>query len=105
MKQKGFTIIELLTVIAILGVITAMVALNVTGFFDTSSNNTTATNETIVDNATMFQQLSSEPITSLNLTELQFAIDYCWSQKLFTATSIYQNQTIILLLTEGEATP
>lgn len=45
MKQKGFTLMELLILIAILGVIAAVVALNVGNFFNRGGDNVT-TNET-----------------------------------------------------------
>lgn len=95
MKQKGFTLIELLVVIAILALIAAVVALNVGGFFGRGTGN----------NETAFDQLSLEPITSLNLTELDFMVDYCAtmananpdvrSAKWPIMATIYQNQIII----------
>lgn len=114
MKQKGFTLIELLVVIAILGIIAAMVALNVGSFFGRAANNETATNETVVTNETLFWQLAIEPITSLNLTELNFMRDYCMTYAIYThenglgvinekyaaLASLYQNQIIINELKE-----
>lgn len=110
MNNKGFTLIGLLIVIAILAIIAVLVipslgdfgCLNITG-------NETATNETTTDNAAIFKQLSSEPITSLNLTELNFMVDYCMTHVSATdgymtrntwanIASVYQNQIIILLL-------
>ena len=116
MKQKGFTLIELLVVIAILAVIAAIVTLNVYDFFGRgTTNNETATNETL------FWQLASEPISSLNLTELNFMVDYCmarankgggvsnsddgtsWNTKSsswIARVEVYQNQIIINELKE-----
>ena len=100
MKQKGFTLIELLVVIAILGIIAAMVALNVGSFFGRAANNETATNETVATNETMFWQLASEPITSLNLTELDFMLDYSMVKRFYNLANLYQNQIIINRLEE-----
>jgi len=109
MKQKGFTLIELLVVIAILAVIAAIVALNVGDFFGRgTTNNETATNETL------FWQLVSKQIDGLNVTELDFMLDYCMAYAVYVhedglgrinesyaaLASIYQNQIIINELKE-----
>lgn len=98
MKQKGFTLIELLIVIAILGVIAAVVAFNVGNFFrQGTTNNETAINQTI------YEELKGQPITSLNLTALQFMVDFCLTADpqspaldiWLGRVAIYQNQIII----------
>lgn len=96
MKQKGFTLIKLIIVIAILGIIAAVVIPTISQYIERANNSTT------VHNATIFSQLSLEPISSLNLTDLNFMVDYCiqrhthyrksayWS----TLAVVYQNQII-----------
>lgn len=105
MKQRGITLIDLLIIIAILGVIAAVVALNVGGFFGTGGN------ETIVTNQTIFDDLTAKPIGSLNLTELNFLVDYCIRQansnpdtrssRWPIMTTVYQNQILINELQTG----
>jgi len=98
MKQKGLTLIDLLIMIAILGVITAVVALNVGDFFGRD----TANNETTV-NQTIFEELKGQPINTLNSTALQFMVDFCLTADpespaldiWLGRAAVYQNQIII----------
>ena len=93
-KSKGFTLIELLIVIAFLGIIAAIIILNISSF---RANHTTG-NETVTSNATIFQQLGDEPISSLNHTQLIFMTDYCLLHGHPQLALVYQNQIIILEL-------
>ena len=65
------------------------------------------TNESLVPDDQLFHQLFSEPIESLNLTELNFMVDYCtWrfnkQDARATLALVYQNQIIILLLSDDK---
>lgn len=98
MKQKGFTLIELLIVIGLLGIVIAVIIINNPAFLNIVDRE--ATNETVVTNTTIFEDLASEPISSLNLTELEFMLDYCMEHHSHTLANLYQNQIIINELKE-----
>lgn len=111
MKNKGFSLIELLIVIAVLSVIAGIVIPNIT-LYTKTANNETATNGTATNNLTLYWELLSQPISTLNLTELNFMVA---RYRLQAATRgdeccailalIYQNQIIISLLSEGKEQP
>ena len=104
-RQKGFTLIEALVAVAILGVIFAVIALNIGNF----SGRESPSNEVPAYNVTQMDELSSEPLSSLSIGELQLLADYCmWSSdqgysyeskaRWVTRAAVYQNQIIIQLL-------
>lgn len=108
MKNKGFTLIELLIVVAIFGIIIAVVIPNIYRFMSSSNttSNETTVNETTVYSRTLFYELFNKPITSLNLTELTFMVDYSVAKytdnvdaSIFawwaTLAELYQRQIII----------
>jgi len=89
--QKGFSVVELLVVLAIMGVITFIVAINVgPQLLDTDPSSDKA----------IYGELRSRPISSLNVTELQFMVDYQLGRYEATWAAIYQNQIIITKLDE-----
>ena len=101
--QKGFTVVELLVVLAIMGVITFIVAINVgPQLLDTDPSSDKA----------IYSELRNRPISSLNVTELQIVADYLASRyrdsEAAQRATIYQNQIIITKLDEllqTEVTP
>jgi prepilin-type N-terminal cleavage/methylation domain-containing protein len=103
MKSRGFTLIELLILVAIVAIIAAIVIPNLLDVFLPPANNETITNEML------FLELASQPITSLNASQLTFMVDYsmshiscptCELSKIvavnwWAVASVYQNQIII----------
>ena len=95
--QKGFGLIELLIVVAILGVIAFAIAMAANSYFGgvEPANN-------ITDSAAIFTELKGRHMSSLNVTELQFVVDYYINHGSTGWAAIYQNQIIILLLQQQE---
>ena len=95
--QKGFTVVEVLVLIAMLGVIAGVVALTAGVHLQGADPSS--------DNA-IYRELTSRPISSLNMTELQFVVDYAAdpSNRLtnfrYSVAAMYQNQIIITKLDE-----
>ena len=98
-SQKGFDVIELLIVLAVLGVMAFAIAMAVNSYFGgvEPANN-------ITDSKDIYRELTSRPISSLNMTELQIAADYLASRhrnsEAAQRAAIYQNQIIITKLDE-----
>jgi len=91
-SQKGFTLVEALLAIAVLGIIAAVVILNLNNFVPFTP---------VEDEAwCYYSELRQQPISSLNITELQFVVDYAVDKGSTIAAAIYQNQIIILKLEE-----
>ena len=89
--QKGFSLVELLVVIAILEVIAFVAVTNIGPYLqdvDPSSD------------AAIFTELRGRPMSSLNMTELQFVVDYYISHGSTAWAAVYQNQIIIMKLDE-----
>ena len=98
--QRAFTLQDVLAVVAILGVC-AVVALGVYAFIPQPP-----TTELPAYNSTQVGDLFSQPLSSLNVTELQLLADYCmWSSgqtgyndlkvRWSIKAAVYQNQIII----------
>ena len=102
-KEGGFTLVEFLVVVALLGVIAAVVILNV----DRAFSSVEPPSEAVpAYNVTLADDLFSRPLSSLNVTELQFLADYCmWSSsgefsyeamtRWSTRATVYQLQLLL----------
>jgi len=86
-RQQGWTLIEVLVCIAILGIIAAVVILNAGSYFGCQQE----PDPTL----THFNELRQQPITSLNRTDLDFMLDYCMERRWYESGRFYQNQIII----------
>jgi len=107
--QKGFTDVHLLVVLAIIGVIAAVIWLNIGEYQRRRDAVTNITGPTAI-----YRELTSRPISSLNMTELQFVVDYAanpprrLTEFRYSVAAMYQNQIIITKLDEllqTEVTP
>ena len=92
-SQRGFPLIELLMVVAIMGMIILFAGLSVGRVLHDPGPDIPAPGDTYIE-------LRERPISSLNMTELQFVVDYAVGEGSTIAASIYQNQIIITKMDE-----
>jgi len=92
-SQKGVTLIEVLAAVSLLGILALIVGLNVGAVLHDPGPDIPAPGDT-------YAELRGRPISSLNVTELQFVVDYAVGEGSTIAAAIYQNQIIITKLDE-----
>jgi len=95
--QRGATLIEMLVTVAFLGMIVTVITLNVVAI---QNQGETDSNDMDSQSFALYRDLRGLPISSLNMTELQFVVDYSVSSGSDYWGAIYQNQIIITKLDE-----
>ena len=103
--QKGIAPIEVLMTLAILGAIATVAYLGISDYTHSRE---------LAPQTAIYRELTSRPISSLNMTGLQFVVDYAanpprrLTECRYSVAAMYQNQIIITKLDEllqTEVTP